>query len=54
MMKTLVILSQYKAVPVPYMTCKGCAFDGPNDCPDADCGGIIWVNIKTDEEVIEE
>lgn len=53
-MKTLVILSQYKAVPATFL-CRGCAFEDIEGwCPEAGCKGIIWEKIKVEEEVIEE
>lgn len=53
MTKTLVILSQYKAVPQGDLWCRGCAFDNDVPCPEADCEGIIWEKISADEEVLE-
>lgn len=56
-MKTLVILSQYKVIPLsPHSAtpCQGCAFDGGDDCPNADCTGVIFELIEQDEEVLED
>lgn len=56
-MKTLVILSQYRVVPQsPQATtpCQGCAFDRGDDCPNANCTGVIFELIEQDEEVLED